>query len=129
MSAPVWQYFTMSALFSVAFVFNLIGVAAVALTDRKIMTSGDYRTASGLFFRTLISGFMMYVSYSLYAWYGGPLGLGIVLAHWASVISTFLYSLSIAGRKVEFTIGKAAWGAFYTGGMLMALIVYGLTCL
>lgn len=129
MLAPMWQYFTMLIMFSLAFVLNIIGVAAVVFADRKIMTSGSYDTAFGLFLRVVVSGIMMYASYSLFQWYTGPLGLGILLVHWASVISTFLYSLSISGRKVEYTLGKSLWGALYTGGMVISLIVYGLSCL
>lgn len=129
MLAPVWQYFTMLILFAIAAMFNLIGIAAVVFSYKKIMTDGDPSSAFGLFFRVLISGFMLYVSYCLFAWYTGPLGLAIMIVHWASVISTFLYSITTAGKKVEFTLGKALWGTIYTWGMLIALIVYGLTCL
>lgn len=129
MLAPMWQYFTMLILFSLAFIFNVIGIAAVVFAERKIMTSGDHDGAFAIFFRVVVSGIMMYASYSLFEWYTGPLGLGILLVHWSSVISTFIYSLSISGRKVEFTFGKSLWGTVYTAGMLISLIVYGLTCL
>lgn len=132
MSAPTWQYITMVVLFGMGVVMNFMALGFMAMaksSGEPLKSDGKYFGMVGLFFRVLIAGFMMYVSYSLFVWYSGPLGLTILVAHWSAVISTFMYSLSQQGKVREYSLGSVLWGTLYSSTMLGCLVVYGLQCL
>lgn len=132
MLAPTWQYITMVVLFGLGVAMNFLALGFMVMAKsagEPMKSDGKYLGAGNLFFRVIVAGFMMYVSYSLFAWYSGPLGLTILIAHWASLISTFIYSLTQQGRIREYSLGSVLWGTFYSCFMLGSLIVYGLQCL
>lgn len=132
MLAPTWQYVTLLVLFGVGLAINLfaLGFMIMAKSAGKALKSdGKYFGVTNLFFRIIVSGFVMFLSYSLFAWYSGPLGLAIMVMHWASIISTLMYSISQQGKVREFSTWSVLWGTLYTSVMMGCLIVYGLQCL
>lgn len=132
MLAPTWQYITMVVLFGLAVAMNFLALGFMIMAKsagEPLKSDGKYFGAGSLFFQLIVAGFMMYVSYSLFAWSSGPLGLTILIAHWASIISTFMYSLTQQGKVREYSMGSVLWGTLYSSTMLGCLIVYGLQCL
>lgn len=132
MLAPTWQFVVMVVIFSLGVIMNWAALGFVIFAKgagEPIMSDGKYKSPAVWFFRTIVCGFMMYVSYSLFAWYTGPLGLIILVAHWASLIAGFIWSVSIQGVQREHSVLSVLWGSVYTTFMLGCLAVYGVNCL
>lgn len=129
MEAPVWEYVVLCVLFSFGFIAGIFGLVGIAFAKDPIYTDGKSVTHLQVFFRILFGGFAGYLSWQLFQWYGGPLGVVILAAHWASMASSFLTTLAYSGKKVLCRASSVIWGMIYTTSMLVALIIYGVTCL
>lgn len=133
MTAPIWQYVVMMAFFVLGFILNVVGIALRSHMEKEdpkvfVIDNKPLSTAS-LMFKTLLGLFAAYLSYSLYVWAPGTLSLGIVIVHWTSVMAGYIMAIVNAGKSKEATHGQQVFAIFYTLGMVVALITYGIQCL
>ena len=136
MVAPIWQFWVMLTLFGLGFILNTLALGLFAMAPdgisrfraeaaKKKENSFIRQTA-----RTFFALFGMYLSYSLYSWNPGILGLGIVIVHWASVIIGYIHGTVKSGNnKTEYSVWENLFGFFYTLGMIISLAVFGASCL
>lgn len=133
MSAPIWQYVVMISFFVFGFLLNVVGILLRSYMEKEdpkafVVTNSPLSTAS-LMFKTLLGLFAAYISYSLYVWAPGTLSLGIVIVHWTSVMVGYIMAIINAGKSKKATYGQQVFAIFYTLGMVVALITYGIQCL
>lgn len=133
MGEPIWQYVVMMAFFVLGFILNVLGIALRSYMEKEdpkvfVIDNKPLSTAS-LMFKTLLCLFAAYLSYSLYVWAPGTLSLGIVIVHWTSVMAGYIMAIVNAGKSKEATHGQQVFAIFYTLGMVVALITYGIQCL
>lgn len=133
MDTPMWQYIALVLIFSLGAILNVTSVGLMVFLEKvkpEVLTKKQAPLGVGsLLFKTLVAVFAAYLSYSLYLWAPGALGLGILIVHWSSIVVRYIVGVVDAGKEKIYTYGQHFFGAAYSSAMLIALIVYGVKCL
>lgn len=128
-TAPLWQYITIMVIFSLGFVLNFVSIGLMLFLEKVKPDTLTFPQKElgvcSLLFKTLMAIFAGYLTYSLYIWAPGSLSLGILIVHWATLFVHFVVSIAKAGKIRTYTYGQHFFGTLYSGGMLIALITYG----
>lgn len=132
-SAPIWQYVTLTVIFSLGAFLNLLSIGLLIFLEKvkpEAMTLRQEKLSTGsLLVRTLMGIFGAYLSYCLYMWAPGAFTLVFLAVHWASIAVGYIVSIANAGKEKVYTYSQHVFGALYTSGMVIALITYGVKCL
>lgn len=133
MAVPLWQYITIVVFFSLGLVMNLASIGLMAYLEKvkpESLTIDREPLGFGrLLFRTLMSVFAGYLTWSLYQFAPGTLSLGILIVHWASLVVSYVMTIADAGKTKTYGYGQHVFSTLYCTAVLGALITYGVQCL
>lgn len=133
MAAPMWQYITILVFFSLGAVLNFVSIGLMLFLEKMKPDAFSFPQkeigAGGLLFKTLVTVFAGYLTWSLYQFAPGALSMGILIVHWASLAVAYIISIKNAGKIKTYSYGQHIFGTLYCSAMLVALITYGVQCL
>lgn len=133
MAAPTWQFITILVFFSLGAVLNFVSIGLMLFLEKVKPEALSFPQKDlgfgGLLFKTLMTGFAAYLTWSLYQFAPGALSLGILVVHWASLVVGYIMSVKNAGKIKTYSYGQHIFGTLYCSAMLAALITYGVQCL
>lgn len=132
MVAPTWQFVVLVTLFGLSLLVHVVYHLLVAFLkhmgqpvpepEAKPMTKSVHAA------RLVIFGFMMYLTYTLFAWDRNWLSLAIIVLHWSTLIQAFIrgFTHPKIGKP---TLKKDIFNIGYCFIMLGLVLYYGATCL
>lgn len=132
MAAPIWQYVVLMICFGLGFLTTLIAILGLAVMPKKDLPKKYDEVGYGSISWTILaSAFGAYLSYSLYVWSPGLLGLALIAFHYTGLITSFVQKIRMSGKTIEYdkAWGTIAYGAVCTTVLLGLGIAYGIVCL
>lgn len=131
MTAPIFEYVTLISFFILGLIIQIVAVAYYNLnidTMKNKIIDQKKKSVIGYLFTFLLSGFAMYLSYSLMLWAGNvsDIATAILVIHWTGVI----YSTMMCFKKKLKITSYGLYGSFfYTLTLVVLMIIYGVKCL